>query len=176
LLQAAKGFENEQLDDLQKTLTNNASKGPETFEAFGIKLPAEQITITGVLLLLAIQLYLLLCFQQRSPDISSDDAVWAIPWLGMDPSPLGRTVLFGSLAIAPVAIIALGVNAIFRGAPDGTHWSWKFWTVARDYPLLFVSATFLALAIVTSLVFFCIMWNRRPRACKPEASAGDDTT
>lgn len=173
LLQAAKGIENEQLDDLQKTLTNNASKGPETFEAFSIKLPAEQITITGILLLLAIQLYLLLCFQQRSPDIPSDDAVWTIPWLGMDPSPLGRAVFFGSLAIVPVAIIALGVNAILHGAPDGIHWSWKFWTAARDYPLLFVSTTLLALAIVTSLVLFLITWNRRPRACNPEPSAGD---
>jgi hypothetical protein len=173
LLQAAKGLEYEQLDDLQKTLTNNASKGPETFEAFGIKLPAEQITITGTLLILAIQLYLFVCFAQRTSPIPSDDSVWSTPWLGMDPSPLGRAVFFASLAIAPAAIMALGINAILRGTPDGARWSWKIWTVARNYPGMFISTVLFFLAMITSLVLFLTAWSKRPRACEPEALAAD---
>jgi hypothetical protein len=159
-----------QLDDLQKTLTNNASKGTETFEAFGIKLPAEQITVTGILLILAIQLYLMICFAQRSPEIPCDDPVWNIPWLGMDPSLVGRVVFFASLAIAPAAIVALGINAILRGAPDGAHWSWKIWTLTGDYPWVFVSTVLVVLAMVASLRFFISVWNDRPRVCSPCAA------
>jgi hypothetical protein len=79
LLQDAKGLEYLQLDDLQKTLTNNASKGTETFEAFGITLPAGQITVTGILLILAIQLSLMICFAQRSPEIPCDDLYGIFP-------------------------------------------------------------------------------------------------
>jgi hypothetical protein len=172
LLQAAKGLEYMQLEDLQKTLTNNASKGTETFEAFGIKLPAEQITVTGILLILAIQLYLMICFAQRSPEIPCDDTVWNIPWLGMDPSLLGRLVFFASLAIAPAAIMALGINAILHGTPDGAHWSWKIWTLARDYPSVFVSTILFILAMIASFRLFFIAWSNRPQACGPVDQSG----
>jgi hypothetical protein len=78
---------------------------------------------------------------------------------------------FGNLAIALTAIIAIGVNAIFQGAPCRTHWSWNFWAVARDNPLLFVITALLGLATVTSLVFLLVSWNSLPRICIPVASA-----
>lgn len=172
LIKAAKGLEYMPLDDLQKSLTRDADKGPETFEALGVKLPAEQITTAGILLVLAIQLYLFLCFRQRSAAVPANDPVWNEPWLAMDQSPSGKLVFFLSFALATAAIAALAGNAMLRLLEDDSAWTWKVWNWSGMMPQnrarVSEEAALFLTAICLSTFFSIASWNNRPKISPAE--------
>src|SRR5262249_26039902 len=58
LSDAAHNLEDLDMDEVRKRISAEAIKGSEVFEAFGMKIPAGQITLWGSLVLLSVQLYL----------------------------------------------------------------------------------------------------------------------
>lgn len=167
LIKAAKGLEYIPLDDLQKNFTRDADKGAETFEALGVKLPAEQITTVGLLLILAVQLYLFLCVRQYSAPVPANDPIWNVPWMGMDQSPPGRSVFFLSLALATAAVTALATNAMINLLGNDSAWSWRVWNsegmMLRNRARVLGEAALFLSAICLSIFFSIASWMSRPK-------------
>jgi hypothetical protein len=152
LVRASGGLESLQLEDLQKNLATAAAKGPETFEVLGVKLPAEQITTTGILLVLGLQIYLLLHFRQRSTVVPVEDSVWDLPWIAFDQSGLGEFAFFSSLVLGTAAIAALTANALPRLLEGNSKWTWKV-----------CQATLFLAAIAASAYVSIVSWRSRPK-------------
>jgi hypothetical protein len=164
-----------QLETLRDFLHDEAAKGPEVFEAFGMKFPAGQITLWGDVLLLSVQLYFLVYLRQLYGKLKSDDPGWDVPWLGMDSSRLSETILYISLVILPpVAATLLGWQSTVRlsgGYWEKTgHWVrflapiWKWdWTVqSKVLALIF--------AVILSAYLGVLSWTYRPQI-NPERSS-----
>jgi hypothetical protein len=162
LAQAAHEMEDINLDEVRKIISEEASKGNETFEAFGMKFPSGQITIWGSAILLSIQLYLFLYLKQLSGRLRSDDPGWDIPWIGMDHEFLWtRLVFFVTLVPLPcVAIAALGVRSARQMTLD--HWAQTgmHWYADR---MVFAKILGLSAFLVFSVILAAWSWKCRPR-------------
>lgn len=99
---AAVPYQNVQLTKLEFFLHDDASKGSEVFEALGVKFPANQITVWGIVVLLGIQLYYFVCLES-APRKNDDHADLSVPWLGMSSSRLSRCILFITSVLLPPA-------------------------------------------------------------------------
>jgi hypothetical protein len=146
------------LEDIKDFLHEEASKGQEVFEAFGMKFPAGKVTLWGELLLLSVQLYFLLYLRQLSGQLRADDPGWDVPWVGMNTSRLGQTILFASLIVLPIAAMALLGGQAFlvwrkTALPDG------WW-----HRLLYRSESFaLGIALIASICLGILSWRYRPK-------------
>ena len=144
LAQAAHGLEDVDLEEARKIISEEASKGNETFEAFGLKFPAGQITFWGSIVLISIQLYLFLYLKQLSGRLRPDDPGWDTPWIGMEDSFfLTQAAFIGTLLLPCVAILSLGVRSA--------------WQVG---------------ALVVSVIFATLSWWFRPRIERGATSSG----
>jgi hypothetical protein len=141
------------LEDIKEFLHDEAAKGPEVFEAFGMKFPAGQITFWGIALLLSVQMYFLVYLRQLVGKLKADDAGWDVPWIAMSFSGLSKSLFFMSSVVLPFAAsILLAWQATFRvssGYWERTeHWihflapfpSWPQ-TVLLKFVLLILAAT-----------------------------------
>lgn len=109
------------LEQIKDFIHDEAAKGPEVFEAFGVKFPADQIRFWGDALILSIQLYLALCLRRLSGELRIDDAGWEVGWLAMDSSLMSRTLLFNTLVILPCcAVIMISEQALTRFSSEYT--------------------------------------------------------
>lgn len=117
LAHAAQGMESLRFDDIRQMLAEEATKGPEIFEVFGMKLPAGQITLWGIIVLLCVQLYLLTYLRLLAGRLRPTDDGWDVPWIGMDSSRLARCILFVTLVLLPlIAVMLLAERAVSQGA------------------------------------------------------------
>lgn len=99
------GWGDLELETLRGFIHDEASKGPEVFEAFGMKFPSAEVTLWGIILLLSIQLYLLLYLRQLSGKLDPADAAWQVPWIGMNPSGMARCTFF--VTVVPLPVLAV---------------------------------------------------------------------
>jgi len=158
LAAASRGHGESSLEDFKAFLHDEAAKGREVFEAFGMKFPTERVTVWGELLLLTAQLYFFIYLRQLSGKLRADDPGWDVPWVGMDTSALGQTILFASLMALPIAAMAvLGGHAFLTwrktALPNG------LW-----YRLLNLSEPFaLGIAFIASICLGILCWHYRPR-------------
>lgn len=107
LAKATDGFGPLPLEEARKLLSDEAAKGSDIFEAFGMKFPADQITRWGVILLLSVQLYLFAYLRQLTGKLSSTDAGWDVPWIGMDQSLISRVIVLATVELLPCLAVAL---------------------------------------------------------------------
>lgn len=105
--QASREFQGLDLEDVKSFISEEAAKGTEVFEAFGMKIPAGQLTLGGIVLVLSIQLYFLIYLRQLLGKLEVGDAGWDVPWMGMDQSLLARLVFFATVVLLPLTAIAL---------------------------------------------------------------------
>jgi hypothetical protein len=174
---AAREYKTLKLERLDKLLSDEASKGPEVFEALGMKFPAGEITFWGVILLLSVQLYFLVYLRQLFGKLKRDDPGWDVPWIGMNFSELSNTILYVSLVILPfVASILLGWQATIRlssGYWERTEqwlhpvhflapvWHWHYTVLLKILMLI--------LAAIASGYLGFLSWKYRPQiAPEPE--------
>jgi hypothetical protein len=146
------------LIDIKEFLHDEASKGQEVFEAFGMKFPAGRVALWGTILLTSVQLYFVVYLRQLSGKLRADDPGWDVPWVGMDTSGLGQIILFVSLIALPVAAMALlGGRAflVWRNAalPD----DWWHRLLHRSEPFA------LATALIASICLGILSWRYRPK-------------
>lgn len=116
LAAAAQGAMSElDLETVEALIHDEAAKGPDVFEAFGMKFPAGQVTLWGDILLLGIQLYFLAYLGQLAGKLKPDDPGWDVPWVGMDSSGLSDSIFYASVVVLPFsAAILLGLQATVR--------------------------------------------------------------
>ena len=106
-------FDFNKLDVALKDLQNRTG---ESFEAFGIKIPAEATARWGILVILAVQLYLWLHLFELKQKLQPDDPGWEVAFIGMYSSLPSRVVYFVSSCLLPVAaIVALGMKGLHAG-------------------------------------------------------------
>jgi hypothetical protein len=104
---ATHDLETLELEGIEKIIAGEAAKGSEVFEAFGMKFPAGQVTLWGIVVLLAVQLYFFVYLKQLSGKLEKSDGGWDVPWIGMDVSMLARIMLFLSTVVLPLAAMTL---------------------------------------------------------------------
>jgi hypothetical protein len=135
LARATRGREEEDFGTLAPHIYAEATKGDEAFDAFGVKFPSEQVTGWGIIILIAVQLYLVLYLRRLFNKLKPNDPGWDVPWMAMDYSLLARVMLFVSLVVLPVcAAVFVVVQSSVQIAPDG--WTWHvvriFWSLSTS--------------------------------------------
>jgi hypothetical protein len=160
------------LQDIKEFIHDEASKGPEIFEVFGMKFPAGQVTLWGIILLLSIELYFFTYLRQLAGKLGPDDPGWDVPWIGMDGSTLAQAILFVTLVPLPVA--ALTLLAVRRATSlfvISSNKSASVFTLLRSLNWAGRGeVAVLLLACVASLILAILCWKYRPQLI--EASHG----
>jgi hypothetical protein len=165
LAQASGQFGETTLEDFKKHLSDEASKGTEVFEAFGLKFPAGQVTLWGIILLLGIEIYFLAYLRQWAEKLGPDDSGWEVPWIGMDTSKLSQSIFF--VTLVPLPVVALTFLAVRRATALFVSPSDK----NRHLLALLRSLNWsgraeilvLLLASISSLAPALLCWKYRPR-------------
>jgi hypothetical protein len=100
---ATSGIQKLPFSDLAPVLDQQEQREKGTFEAFGIKFPAEGTVRWGILLILGVQLYFWLhVAEYRRRAFPRTD----VAWIGAYPQLVSRIVFFLTSAVAPVLVVA----------------------------------------------------------------------
>ena len=149
------------LQDIKEFIHDDAIKGPEVFEVFGMKFPAGQATYWGIILLLSIQLYFFTYLRQLNGKLGPNDAGWDVPWIGMDDSKVAQSMFFVSLVPLPIAMLVLlsyrRAHALLTVLSSAKIPSI---TTPRDTK---AEVAILLLACVASLALALLCWKYRPQ-------------
>jgi hypothetical protein len=103
-----KNYEELDLETIDKILEAEQSRTGDSFEAIGIKFPAEGVTRWGIVLILGIQLYLFLHLHELTPKLKPTDEGWEVAWIGVYKSRISQVLyLASSVLLPPIAAFAL---------------------------------------------------------------------
>jgi hypothetical protein len=104
----------DKLDGILKDLQNRT--GGESFQVFGVKIPARATTRWGVMVVLSVQLYFWMHLSELRKRLRPGDAGWNVAFIGMYSSLPARIVYYVTSCALPVlAIVALCVKGILAG-------------------------------------------------------------
>jgi hypothetical protein len=174
LANASDGLERLTFTDVRQRIYDEIARGSETFEAFGLKFPATQVTVWGITLVVATQLYVFFYLKQLSGKLHPEDAAWDVPWIGMDRSNLARLMLFATLVVAPFfAIVLLSGQAamkIILGGP-AISWTCRSWTSGLPSITILQGLAIgsLFVAVFASGILAIGSWKFRPESIEDEA-------
>ena len=161
LARAASGWEDLELEDVKKFISDESAKGTEVFEAFGMKFPADQITFGGIVFLLSVQLYFLVHLIQLKDRLRADDPGWDVPWVGMYPGIAPRAILFVTIVIVPcLAVLLLDVHSaleVSRARKEQIFAVFIHGDIVTKLQLLGLSFSFMLTAILSILC-----WRNKP--------------
>jgi hypothetical protein len=171
LAREARGREKVDFSALAPQIYADAAKGDEAFDAFGIKIPSEQVTGWGIIVLIGIQLYLVMYLSRLSNKLKPDDPGWDAPWMAMDQSVLAKAMLFASLLILPVSaaffVVIRAASGLF---PKG--WTWQI--VKRLFLALNVTdraqLVLVLVGFLVSVTLSVVSWKYRPTLAEPATS------
>jgi len=107
LNEITKNYQQLSLNAFGPILESEQQRAGESFEALGIKFPADQVTRWGLLILLAVQSYLCVMLRERSQGLPSSDAECGVPWVGLYGSLPAQAVCFLTVVILPAATCGL---------------------------------------------------------------------
>lgn len=109
-------YQNLPLSSFDGIFESELKRTGESFEALGIKFPADETTRWGILLVLAVQLYLWVILRDNATNPNSGDAGCEIAWIGLYPSIGAKAVCFLTTVVLPVlAVVTLGIRALQFG-------------------------------------------------------------
>lgn len=156
----------EELPDILKHLTAESSNA-EVFEALGLKIPAEQVTSWGTVVILCIQLYLFVYLRGLKRPLQPSDEAWGVGWFAASESLLPRSIFFVTVWILPaLTVILLARHALeqrFQLTPfrfnHGAGKISEFFAFAHDFP----AVPFIILGCVLALALGYLDWFNRPR-------------
>ncbi|HKV77586.1 MAG TPA: hypothetical protein VJP02_05585 [Candidatus Sulfotelmatobacter sp.] len=171
LAKAAHHREDVDFATLTTQINGEVSKGTDVFDAFGVKVPSEQITRWGMLILISVQLYFVMYLKRLSRKLKPDDPGWDVPWMAMDESLMARIMLAVSVVALPCAAAAL---VLIRGDspwfPGGFTWHLIDIFKSLDYADR-VKFFLMPIAVLTSFVLSGLAWHYRPQLVEPVAPA-----
>lgn len=166
------------LEEIKTFAHEEAAKGTEVFEAFGMKFPAGQITFWGIVLLVSVQLYFFVYLRQLFGKLKPDATGWDVPWIGMDSSKLSKMIFFFTVVVLPCAASVLLISHSAARLSDGywektghwlhpVHffappWHWHYTVVLKILGMI--------LAAVASGFLGCFAWRFRPQVAAKTAS------
>jgi hypothetical protein len=167
LARAGHDLETLELDDMERFVSNEAAKGTEVFEAFGMKFPAGQITLWGMVILLGVQLYFFVYLKQLSGKLEPTAAGWDVPWVGMNPSVLARLMFILTVLVLPCLAMSLLANHAVSVLERPVVWR----------SLSATSALAVDAALIPAAALAMLSWKYRPKAQDAASlTAGRPTT
>ena len=164
LARAARDYDALDLDEIDKIVSDEASKGSEVFEAFGMKFPAPQITIWGIFILVGVQIYFVLYLRQLRSKLGPKDAAWDVPWVGMDTSWFGQALFFISVVVFPLSALAALYGRAMSQEPRSMISMGTFFENLHSNPL---SQAKFAIAFLATLILGILSWRYRPKPLNP---------
>ena len=82
-----------------------------TIEAFGLKIPRDEIAFWGAVTLCALQLYFWLHLHEITGRIGPKDEGWDVAWIGVYRSRISLVITLMSTSVLPLAaVVLLGIN------------------------------------------------------------------
>jgi hypothetical protein len=161
------------LTDVMALTAEEATKSSQVFEAFGLKFPTGRVAIWGVTVILCVQLYLFIYVKQLSGRLKQDDPGWDVPWIGMVPSLIPRSLFFASLVLLPCLTVTLlgwqtalrlssASRVVTKPIPMFINSTWQLDRATILYILL------LGLSVIASAYLGLRSWKYRPQIA-PEA-------
>jgi hypothetical protein len=149
-------FEYSEIRAAERILDAEAKRTGDAFEAAGLKIPAEIAVRCGVLLILAVQLYMLIHLRELGNRLDRE-AGFEVAWIGVYTSELARGMLFTSLLLLPLCtVLVLDIRG-FAITED----SWRAWTI-------FVASLYASFAL-SYLIFKVLPQPPAPVPASPEA-------
>lgn len=94
------------LDSVARVLENERKRTSESFQAFGLKVPAAELYRWGSPLLVVIQLYFLLHLNALTSAVAASERRSA-PWIGIYNNRLSQTVTVTSAVMLPLAVVVV---------------------------------------------------------------------
>jgi hypothetical protein len=166
LVEASKGRMNENLATLSSDVHSQANKGDEALDAFGVKIPSEQVTRWGLIVLVGVQLYFLMYLKQLSKKLTPNDPAWDVPWMAMDQSRLAKTLLFVSVLCLPIYAASLVAVRALEEFPNqsllGVIYSFRV-----DHLLITIQHlrqnVLILIGFIASVRLSILCWKYRPR-------------
>lgn len=105
-------------------LASEQSRTGESFEAFGVKFPAQGTTRWGILVVLGIQLYLFIHLRELAGKLNPEDAGWDVAWIGVYDSTLSKRVFAFSAFWLPIgAVAALAIRGLYISDFAKLYWA-----------------------------------------------------
>jgi hypothetical protein len=170
LAKATQNLEAASLGEMQTYLAQQLEKGGDVFEAFGLKVPVEKLTIWGVVIVLAVQLYLCLhLIELHSTIKSSDQGGCDVPWIGMYTSTASRIVFFVSIFVLP--LVAVGLLVFHAVAP-------VFMDIKLRWPMQWkkpIEVSAYLCSVFASLCLAWFTWRLQPLALRTSAARKANT-
>jgi hypothetical protein len=138
-------------------LESEQQRAGESFEALGIKFPAEETTRWGLLIILAIQLYLWVMLHESAHGFRLGDNDSDAPWIGLYRSFPAKAVCFLTMVIVPASVC--GLVGLRGGRLLGLAW----------VPVILIGLV----SVGVSSLLGMLAWNNLPSrtgGCEPKES------
>ena len=108
----------------EQILTSEEKRGGESFEALGIKFPAENTTRWGILVIIGIQIYFWIHLRELKPKLRRNDPGWDVAWIGVYTSKYSKVAMFVLTCLLPLAAaLALGIRGLQISSFAKTNWA-----------------------------------------------------
>jgi len=138
------------IETCEQVLASEEKRGGESFEALGIRFPAENTTRWGILVIIGIQIYFWIHLRELKPKLRRNDPGWDVAWIGVYTSNYAKVAMFVLTCLLPLAAaLALGIRGLQVSSFAKTNWAL----------LVFGSAATLTLGILA--------WMRLPSMEEP---------
>ncbi len=137
---ATKEYEDLDITKIEQVLAEEDKRTGDSFEAIGVKFPADSVHLWGILIIVGIQLYFWIHLRERSSKLSEGDTGWDVAWIGVYPSKVARVAMFSSTLVLPVlAALSLGIRGSHTAFFERFHSPWTYWSLFT-LSILFVCA------------------------------------
>jgi hypothetical protein len=154
LSRIVKNYDTLSLKTIDDILASERERTGETFDAIGLKLPAEDIVRFGILMVLCVQAYLWVHLREKSSKLQDDDEGWEVAWIGVYQSRYARALMFASTCLLPFfAALVLGRKGLEVSSFSVNRMSLPYWLL-----LTVGSSLALGLGLVT--------WRQLPNVHK----------
>jgi hypothetical protein len=135
-----KNYQRQDLRTIEQIIADEEKRSGESFEAFGIKFPAEGTTRWGILVILAIQAYFWIHLRELGEKLGPGDPGWDVAWIGAYQSILARLLFRLTAFVLPVGVVLeLGIRGLRL-----SHYSMLYWVVCVVGVLASGAVSFLA--------------------------------
>jgi hypothetical protein len=135
------------LSELDPILESEQNRSGASFEAFGVKFPAQATTRWGIIVILAVQLYFWIHLHELARKLLPTDPGWEVAFIGMYRSRSSQILYSISALRLPVcAVLALGIQGVLLSK----KYHWAYWILLMS-------------GVLTSLALAVAAWNNSPK-------------
>ena len=123
LSELTRDYEKISLDAGESVLAGEEKRAGGSFEVVGVKFPAEAVTRWGIVVIIAIQIYLWIHLQELSPRLRRSDPGWDVAWIGVYTSKHARIAMFVLTCLLPsAAVLGVGIRGLYVSSFAKANW------------------------------------------------------